>query len=542
MAENITRQQIKDINSALAYSIAYESKDKGDIEQIALFCRYEEHIRAIQAEKDGLSAVDHPYIALLKESFEENDKTYIVTEYCEGGDLAKKIEEQNGHPFPEDKILDWFVQICLALKNIHEKNILHRDIKPHNIFLTGEGYISLGDFGSSRVLDISELYASKKTGSFFYMSPEIMEKRPYNNKSDLWSLAWVLHDLCMPEIFSSATKRLIKFAASLEGSPPSVSAHYSSDLESLIRELLSVNPEDRPSVDEILAKPFLSNIVRKNQRVPEKVESKLCESAESLIPLYNDHFEDLESLVRKWKELTDNLETFHRGATIGSLSGGVSGAVGGIMTIVGAALAPFTLGASLIVTGVGIGLAAVGGVTGAASNITNVAKQKTLRSSIEDIQKEIREKSEPIVKCLGELKKYLKKVQRFGTFAQTQAKEIPIFDNVLVGARAGRNVAWMGHLAELINIANIAGEAVRAVRVATIVTGAIFLLLDVIFIYRDAREIHEMNNKKDARDDEIKSNILKAINEMRKAQEEYNTFLKRFKEAKEDLEKYLLCQ
>ncbi|XP_030635271.1 apolipoprotein L1-like [Chanos chanos] len=373
---------------------------------------------------------------------------------------------------PTLQILHWFVQICLALKYIHERNILHRDIKPH----------------------------------------------------------------------FSATTRHIKFAASLEGSPPSVSAHYSSDLESLIRELLSVNPEDRPSVDEILAKPFLLNIVRKNQRVPEEVESKLRESAESLIPLYNDHFEDLESLVRKWKELTDNLETFHRGATIGSLSGGVMGAVGGIMTIVGAALAPVTLGASLIVTGVGIGLAAAGGLTGAASNITNMAKQKTLLSSIDEIQNEIKEKSEPIVKCLGELKKYLKKVRRFGTFAQTQAQESPILDNVLVGARVGRNAAWMGHLAELASIASIAGEAVRAVQAATIVTGAIFLLLDAIFIFRDAREIHEMNNKKDARDDEIKSNILKAINEMRKAQEEYDTFLKRFKEAKEHLEKYLLCQ
>ncbi|XP_030635272.1 serine/threonine-protein kinase Nek4-like [Chanos chanos] len=451
----------------------------------------DEHIRAIQAEEDALRAVGHPYIVLLKESFEENDKTYIVTEYCEGGDLAKKIKEQNGHPFPEDKILYWFVQICLALKYIHERNILHRDIKPHNIFLTGEGYICLGDFGNSR---------------------------------------------------SSATKRLIKFAASLEGFPPSVSDHYSSDLESLIRELLSVNPEDRPSVDEILAKPFLSNIVWKNQRVPEEVESKLRESAESLIPLYNKHFKKLESLVRKWKELTNNLEAFHRGATIGSLSGGVSGAVGSIMTIVGAALAPVTLGASLIVTGVGIGLVAVGGVTGAASSITNMAKQKTLRSDIEKIQNEIKEKSEPIVKCLGELKKYLKKVRRFGTFAQTQAQETPIFDNVLVGARAGRNAVWVGHMAELASIASVAGQAVRAVRVATLVTGAIFLLLDVIFIVKDAREIHEMNNKKDAKDDEIKSNILKTINKMRKAQEEYDTFLKRFKEAKEDLEKYLLCK
>lgn len=59
---------------------------------------------------------------------------YIVMDYCEGGDLFKRINAQKGILFQEDQILDWFVQICLALKHVHDRKILHRDIKSQNIF------------------------------------------------------------------------------------------------------------------------------------------------------------------------------------------------------------------------------------------------------------------------------------------------------------------------------------------------------------------------------------------------------------------------
>uniref|UniRef100_A0A3B3WFE5 non-specific serine/threonine protein kinase n=1 Tax=Poecilia mexicana TaxID=48701 RepID=A0A3B3WFE5_9TELE len=78
---------------------------------------------------------------------------YIVMDYCEGGDLFKKINSQKGVLFPEEQILDWFVQICLALKHVHGRKILHRDIKSQNIFLTKEGTVQLGDFGIARVLN-----------------------------------------------------------------------------------------------------------------------------------------------------------------------------------------------------------------------------------------------------------------------------------------------------------------------------------------------------------------------------------------------------
>ena len=83
----------------------------------------------------------------------------IITDYCESGDLYERLKKQSqkGQYLDEKHILRWLVQISTALKYVHEKNLLHRDLKTQNIFLTGKGDIMLGDFGIARVLK------SKKT-------------------------------------------------------------------------------------------------------------------------------------------------------------------------------------------------------------------------------------------------------------------------------------------------------------------------------------------------------------------------------------------
>ena len=75
--------------------------------------------------------------------------------YADGGDLAKKIKDAQNIPFKQSQVLDWFTQICLAIKHIHDRKIIHRDLKTHNIFLTNEGKIKLGDFGIARPLNLT---------------------------------------------------------------------------------------------------------------------------------------------------------------------------------------------------------------------------------------------------------------------------------------------------------------------------------------------------------------------------------------------------
>lgn len=85
-----------------------------------------------------LKAMQHPCIVACRESFMNQSCLCIVMDYAEGGDMYGQMEKQKalGRGFSEGQILDWFVQICLAMKYIHKRKILHRDLKPQNIFLT----------------------------------------------------------------------------------------------------------------------------------------------------------------------------------------------------------------------------------------------------------------------------------------------------------------------------------------------------------------------------------------------------------------------
>uniref|UniRef100_A0A8C9ZMS2 non-specific serine/threonine protein kinase n=1 Tax=Sander lucioperca TaxID=283035 RepID=A0A8C9ZMS2_SANLU len=84
---------------------------------------------ASKKEVTLLSKMRHPNIVSFIRSFHERSSLYIVMEYCDGGDLMKKISMQRGVFFTEEQVVDWFVQICLGLKHIHDRKILHRDIK-----------------------------------------------------------------------------------------------------------------------------------------------------------------------------------------------------------------------------------------------------------------------------------------------------------------------------------------------------------------------------------------------------------------------------
>ncbi|KAM4548251.1 serine/threonine-protein kinase Nek1 isoform 2-T2 [Odontesthes bonariensis] len=205
-----------------------------------------------------LANMSHPNIVQYKESFEEGGCLYIVMDYCEGGDLFKKINSQKGVLFPEEQILDWFVQICLALKHVHDRKILHRDIKSQNIFLTKDGTVQLGDFGIARVLNSTVELARTCIGTPYYLSPEICENKPYNNKSDIWALGCVLYEMCtLKHAFEAGNMKNLVLKI-IRGSYPPVSVHYSQDLRSLLAQLFKRNPRERPSVSSVLDKPFLS--------------------------------------------------------------------------------------------------------------------------------------------------------------------------------------------------------------------------------------------------------------------------------------------
>ncbi|XP_063355586.1 serine/threonine-protein kinase Nek5-like isoform X2 [Pelmatolapia mariae] len=255
-----------------AFGKAFLVRDKGGggntqcvVKEISLRKMSAKEKESSKKEVTLLSKMKHPNIVTFIQSFQERGSLYIVMEYCDGGDLMKKINIQKGVPFTEEQIVDWFVQICLGLKHIHDRKILHRDIKAQNIFLTNGGMkAKLGDFGIARMLNNTMELARTCVGTPYYLSPEICENRPYNNKTDIWSLGCVLYELCTLKhpFEASSLRQLVSKICRGRYSP--VPSRYSYDLRLLITQLFKVNPRDRPSVTSVLRRPILEKHISKH--------------------------------------------------------------------------------------------------------------------------------------------------------------------------------------------------------------------------------------------------------------------------------------
>ncbi|XP_029373152.1 serine/threonine-protein kinase Nek3 [Echeneis naucrates] len=209
-----------------------------------------------------LSRMKHPNIVAFREAFEADDLLCIVMEYCSGGDLLQRIRQQKTTAFCVDEILKWFAQMCSGAKHIHDKRVLHRDLKSKNIFLTNNGTIKLGDFGSACILNSSKAYARTYVGTPYYVAPEIWDNKPYNNKSDVWSLGCVLYELCAlrhPFQASSWKSLILKVC---RGAYPPLPSHLPYELQHLIKQMFKTNPKDRPSLHTILTSNRVSKLLR----------------------------------------------------------------------------------------------------------------------------------------------------------------------------------------------------------------------------------------------------------------------------------------
>ena len=211
-----------------------------------------------------LSQMKHPNIVSYQGSFEEAGKLFILMDYCDGGDLHTKISSLKNQLFEEDQIVNWFVQLCLGIKHIHDRKILHRDIKTQNIFLNRQATIvKVGDFGISKVMNSTVELARTCIGTPYYLSPEICEGRPYNHKSDVWSLGCVLYELVsLKHAFEAGNMNNLVLKI-IKGSYPALPTKYSKDLRNLVGLLLKRHPRDRPSVNEILKTPIIQARIEK---------------------------------------------------------------------------------------------------------------------------------------------------------------------------------------------------------------------------------------------------------------------------------------
>lgn len=153
--------------------------------------------------------------------------------------------------------------MALAIKHIHDRKILHRDLKTQNIFMNQNGSIKIGDFGIARVLQHTYDCAQTAIGTPYYLSPEICQEKPYNQKSDIWSLGCILYEMVTLRHAFDANSMKGLVLKILRGSYPQIPSHYSQDLKDLLADMLIKDPARRPSMRKILEKDFLSRRISK---------------------------------------------------------------------------------------------------------------------------------------------------------------------------------------------------------------------------------------------------------------------------------------
>jgi len=203
----------------------------------------------------------HPNIIAFKETFvEESTSTLcIVMEFAEEGDLLKKIEsyKKNKTAIPEAEIWIIIGHLVNGLKALHDLKILHRDLKCANIFISKDKKYKLGDLNVSKIAKQGLVHT--QTGTPYYASPEVWKDKPYDSKSDIWSLGAVIYEICAlhPPFMANDLPNLSKKI--MTGIYPPIPKEYSPNLSNLIKSLLQLDPLKRPTADKILENVNVSN-------------------------------------------------------------------------------------------------------------------------------------------------------------------------------------------------------------------------------------------------------------------------------------------
>ncbi|XP_016374955.1 serine/threonine-protein kinase Nek11 [Sinocyclocheilus rhinocerous] len=216
-----------------------------------------ETVHATQ-EAQLLSQLNHPAILKFYTSFLERDAFCIITEYCEDKDLDCKLEDlkRTGRTLSEPQVCEWLCQLLLGVHYIHQRRILHRDLKAKNIFIR-KNIVKIGDFGVSCLLMGSCDLATTFTGTPYYMSPEALSHRGYDSKSDIWSLGCILYEMCCLAHAFEGQNFLAVVTMIVEGPTPSLPETYSRHLNSLMQSMLEKDSSRRISAADALRSRFI---------------------------------------------------------------------------------------------------------------------------------------------------------------------------------------------------------------------------------------------------------------------------------------------
>lgn len=216
-------------------------------------------LKLIHRELELLKELDHPNIVKFYENYQDNEHFHIVMEYCSGGELLDKLLRIG--QFDERQVAFQMDKALRAIKYLHERGIVHRDIKPQNFMYsskTHDAEIKLIDFGLSRHFEPNETLQSQ-VGTPYFTAPEVLTGS-YDCSCDLWSLGVMLYLLLSGTLpFEGDTTAAL--AKAILTTQPDFSrkewARITPLAKSLVKDLLEKDPKKRITAEKALEHPWI---------------------------------------------------------------------------------------------------------------------------------------------------------------------------------------------------------------------------------------------------------------------------------------------
>ena len=201
-----------------------------------------------------LRKLHHPNIIQYYTSFVENHALHIVMEYADGGDMYRELRKRrhDKKPMDEKNVWHYFSQCCLALRYLHQENIIHRDIKSMNVFLTKSKVVKLGDLGVSRLVDEDRNAQMSRVGTPMYFAPELVKREQYDFKVDAWALGCLVYSMMQLRAPFEGGNIYTLAVDIVKKSPKELPKRYSRQLRDVVFTMLEKDPKRRPSIDEII--------------------------------------------------------------------------------------------------------------------------------------------------------------------------------------------------------------------------------------------------------------------------------------------------